>query len=731
MRYIKYKCIMLSVIMGTVLSSCGNIGEDQQSKKILQDNSRYSEKAVYGSFENEGLTLEADIIGDVIKADQNEEAQAVFDELKRINGDDLKMVTNRYGYITFLNGKITDRPLMSKQEVTDVMKKIFPALSPNKDVELQFAFYIVDDFGNSYYLFKEQVSGDVNDSNSVKIFLDKDNYMTGLSSTIVPYADYTGEEISSTEALEIIKENVAENYPDDKMIYFADEPQIVYRRLTDSITGIEYGSKVYTIMTNNPGAGTDSTCAPFLEHMVTRQGNYVGAMPSYYSSETDETRDYDILDEWFEKSQPESYSTTVTTEIGNKYDITVPVMYHNGNYYLEDPERDIICCDFWEFEYNKNIKVVSSGDNKDWDQDYIMAYHNYIESYDFFADTGWKGPDGDGGHIILLMDYCHEDHTPIDNLCYLGQLEDVHFYTATTEAAKYHYDLDVVAHEYSHGVTNAALTNIIYDNETGAINESLSDILGQLAEIMYLEENGIEIPDEDLLIVGADSGMPVRDLLYPEAFGQPSYAGGVYYVTNVAIPSNINDYGGVHINSSLLTEIFCDMYLDQGMSNEELRSLWTTVISMMVPGTGFDELTEMVPLACSMSGLDLAIDEVRYCIEDSGIGDENPFDELEEGLCQIEFTLPPWIDWNRTRLEAYDRDGYVYVGWTEKATNRLIMTLYEGDYQLKLSEYDRDGDLIGLWEYDGSKWVTADGEIPFVSFEKDTVYELETVLIDN
>ena len=43
-------------------------------------------------------------------------------------------------------------------------------------------------------------------------------------------------------------------------------------------------------------------------------------------------------------------------------------------------------------------------------------------------------------------------------------------------------DLDVVGHELSHGVTEAT-SNLIYQNESGALNESFSDIMGTAVEI--------------------------------------------------------------------------------------------------------------------------------------------------------------------------------------------------------------------------------------------------------
>ena len=45
-------------------------------------------------------------------------------------------------------------------------------------------------------------------------------------------------------------------------------------------------------------------------------------------------------------------------------------------------------------------------------------------------------------------------------------------------------DLDVVGHELSHGVTDAT-SDLIYQNESGALNEAFSDIMGTAIEFYY------------------------------------------------------------------------------------------------------------------------------------------------------------------------------------------------------------------------------------------------------
>lgn len=112
--------------------------------------------------------------------------------------------------------------------------------------------------------------------------------------------------------------------------------------------------------------------------------------------------------------------------------------------------------------------------------------------------------------------------------------------------------LDVMAHEFTHLVTwNTA--NLEYMGEPGALNESFSDIVGIAVKQAYKN-----CPDNwmigDEVMVG---DTPLRSLDNPEngTSPQPSVYKGKNWV-NTSTPSELNDYGGVHINSGVQNKWF-------------------------------------------------------------------------------------------------------------------------------------------------------------------------------
>jgi thermolysin len=107
--------------------------------------------------------------------------------------------------------------------------------------------------------------------------------------------------------------------------------------------------------------------------------------------------------------------------------------------------------------------------------------------------------------------------------------------------------LDVVAHELSHGVTQFT-SNLIYRNESGALNEAFSDMMGTSAEFFFQPAGNGPLKADYLL--GEDVVTPggLRSMENPGAFGDPDH-----YSRRVL---GTADNGGVHTNSGIANQAF-------------------------------------------------------------------------------------------------------------------------------------------------------------------------------
>jgi bacillolysin len=118
--------------------------------------------------------------------------------------------------------------------------------------------------------------------------------------------------------------------------------------------------------------------------------------------------------------------------------------------------------------------------------------------------------------------------------------------------------LDIVAHEITHGVTEYT-SDLIYLNESGALNESFSDIMATGAEFFFqakadepLSGNQLLRADyvcgEDVVRAGSNPTHGIRSMANPSAYGHPDH----YSIRFTGTTDN----GGVHINSSISNHAF-------------------------------------------------------------------------------------------------------------------------------------------------------------------------------
>ncbi|WP_440603917.1 M4 family metallopeptidase [Bacillus sp. GB_SG_008] len=103
--------------------------------------------------------------------------------------------------------------------------------------------------------------------------------------------------------------------------------------------------------------------------------------------------------------------------------------------------------------------------------------------------------------------------------------------------------IDVVGHELTHAVTEYS-SNLIYQNESGALNEAFSDIFGTLIEY-YDNRNPDWEVGEDIYTPG-QAGDALRSMSDPTKYGDPDHYSKRYTGTS--------DNGGVHTNSGIINK---------------------------------------------------------------------------------------------------------------------------------------------------------------------------------
>lgn len=214
-----------------------------------------------------------------------------------------------------------------------------------------------------------------------------------------------------------------------------------------------------------------------------------------------------------------------------------------GKYYLQDTTRGK-----GVYTYDAKNRTSLPGTlwadadnvfNATYDRAAVSAHVNAAKTYDFYKNTyGRNSYDNAGARLNSTVHYS----TNYNNAFWDGTKMVYGDGDGTTFVAL-SGALDVVAHELTHAVTEYT-AGLVYQNESGAINEAVSDIMGTVAEYT-VGSNFDWLVGEDIYTPGV-SGDALRSMSNPAAYGDPDHYSKRYTGTQ--------DNGGVHINSGIINK---------------------------------------------------------------------------------------------------------------------------------------------------------------------------------
>lgn len=199
---------------------------------------------------------------------------------------------------------------------------------------------------------------------------------------------------------------------------------------------------------------------------------------------------------------------------------------------------------------NFNVDLISSSSptfsNR---QAAISAHYNSIKSFDYFSSKhGRNSIDGVGGNVIGIVNVSEPDGTSMENAFWNGAA--MFYGNGGSTFRPLARGLDVGGHEMTHGVIEKT-ANLLYQGESGALNESFADVFGQMIDG---DANDWKI-GEDVMQSGGGLPSALRDMSNPHngqpsnsPFWQPEHTSEQY-------TGNL-DNGGVHINSGIVNRAY-------------------------------------------------------------------------------------------------------------------------------------------------------------------------------
>lgn len=221
---------------------------------------------------------------------------------------------------------------------------------------------------------------------------------------------------------------------------------------------------------------------------------------------------------------------------------------------MNDPIRFIKTYDLQYQDVKPNLTLTNPANNETYDwsdknRAAVSAHVNATRVYNFFKSELMRdGIDDKGMDLVSIVNCTLSEEQPppewagacwYNNRMWYGQHRD-----DSGSLRSYSRFLDVIAHELTHGITEHT-SNLVYQNQSGALNESFSDIFGVIIYNWYINgpESDVDTWNWEIGPGLGENGLPLRDMKDPRRAGYPDHMNDYKYIDW--------DYGGVHINSSI------------------------------------------------------------------------------------------------------------------------------------------------------------------------------------
>lgn len=215
--------------------------------------------------------------------------------------------------------------------------------------------------------------------------------------------------------------------------------------------------------------------------------------------------------------------------------------------------------------YNNAVDITSSSTNFTSNPTGVQAHFGAERTYKYYSQKyGRNSYNNTGGVIKSYVSYS----TNYVNAFWDGSRMTYGDGDGTNYGPL--VSLDICGHEITHGVTEYS-ANLVYSYQSGALNESFSDIFGESIEKFASGTNDWLMGDD---IGAGGSGGALRSMSNPNAFGDPdTYLGTNWY-------SGSGDSGGVHQNSGVQNFWFYVLSVGKSGTNDLGNAYTVTGIGM-------------------------------------------------------------------------------------------------------------------------------------------------------
>lgn len=236
----------------------------------------------------------------------------------------------------------------------------------------------------------------------------------------------------------------------------------------------------------------------------------------------------------------------------------------------------------------------------DYDRAAVDAHYNSEKVYEYYLNEHDRNSlDGEGMAIISKVHFGNNYNNASWNGRWMTYGDGDGKFMISLSAG-----LDVAAHEMTHGVISHS-ANLVYRNQSGALNESFADIFGAL-----IDDSDWEMGEDIMAPEAKAAGSTVlRSLSNPNGVIVANEQRRAYSTNGGVYPDHMDEFynmptsvdgGGVHVNSSITNH--AAYLIGQEIGREKLGQIYYRALTVyLTPNSNFSDARQ----ATVQSAIDL------------------------------------------------------------------------------------------------------------------------------
>jgi Zn-dependent metalloprotease len=239
--------------------------------------------------------------------------------------------------------------------------------------------------------------------------------------------------------------------------------------------------------------------------------------------------------------------------------------------------------------------------------------------YDYYLKTFKRDSiDGRGSPIVSTVHF-GSDEADAENAAWIGEAQQMVYGDGGRIFKPLAYGLDVIGHELTHGVTDNT-AQLVYEGQSGALNESYSDVFGALIDRANwtIGEQVVKSPPFPAPFMRSLEDPNMNGLYDPRdplaGVGQPA---SVSEYADLPL-SRRSDNGGVHINSGIPNH--AAFLVAQAIGREKMEQIYyRTLTQYLSPQSEFFDAARATVRAAQDLYSAAEVDAVRKAFAQVGI----------------------------------------------------------------------------------------------------------------